>query len=110
MYCEVYLFDAPYHIDRPFDYFSEEPISVGDVVRVPFGRANSPRLAVVIKVKETADGEGIKSIISTIGLTLDSEMLGLCLFLKGHTLCTFGEAARCLIPPDALTQGGGVKL
>ena len=110
MYCEVYLFDAPYHIDRPFDYFSAEPISVGDVVRVPFGRANSSRLAVVTKVKDTSDGEGIKSILAPIGLNLDSEMLGLCLFLKGHTLCTFGEAARCLIPPDALTQGGGVKV
>ena len=110
MYCEVYLFDAPYHIDRPFDYFSAEPISVGDVVRVPFGRANSSRLAVVTKVKDTSDGEGIKSILAPIGLSLNSEMLGLCLFLKGHTLCTFGEAARCLIPPDALTQGGGVKV
>ena len=110
MYCEVYLFDAPYHIDRPFDYFSAEPISVGDVVRVPFGRANSSRLAVVTKVKDTSDGEGIKSILAPIGLNLDSEMLGLCLFLKGHTLCTFGEAVRCLIPPDALTQGGGVKV
>ena len=110
MYCEVYLFDAPYHIDRPFDYFSAEPISVGDVVRVPFGRANSSRLAVVTKVKDSSDGEGIKSIFGPIGLSLDSEMLGLCLFLKGHTLCTFGEAVRCLIPPDALTQGGGVKV
>ena len=110
MYCEVYLFDAPYHIDRPFDYFSAEPISVGDVVRVPFGRANSSRLAVVTKVKDGSDGEGIKSIFGPIGLSLDSEMLGLCLFLKGHTLCTFGEAVRCLIPPDALTQGGGVKV
>ena len=110
MYCEVYLFDAPYHIDRPFDYFSAEPISVGDVVRVPFGRANNSRLAVVTKVKDSSDGEGIKSIFGPIGLNLDSEMLGLCLFLKGHTLCTFGEAVRCLIPPDALTQGGGVKV
>ena len=110
MYCEVYLFDAPYHIDRPFDYFSAEPISVGDVVRVPFGRANSSRLAVVTKVKDSSEGEGIKSIFGAIGLSLDSEMLGLCLFLKGHTLCTFGEAVRCLIPPDALTQGGGVKV
>ena len=110
MYCEVYLFDAPYHIDRPFDYFSAEPISVGDVVRVPFGRANSSRLAVVTKVKDSSEGEGIKSIFGPIGLSLDSEMLGLCLFLKGHTLCTFGEAVRCLIPPDALTQGGGVKV
>ena len=110
MYCEVYLFDAPYHIDRPFDYFSAEPISVGDVVRVPFGRANSSRLAVVTKVKDSSDGEGIKSIFGPIGLSLDSEMLGLCLFLKGHTLCTFGEAMRCLIPSGALQDIPNVKI
>ena len=37
MFCEVYILDAPYHIDRPFDYSCAEDISVGDIVRVPFG-------------------------------------------------------------------------
>ena len=62
MYCEVYLFDAPYHIDRPFDYLCGDNIVVGDIVRVPFGRANSLRLAAVVKLKDSSDGEGIKSV------------------------------------------------
>ena len=110
MYCEVYLLDAPYHIDRPFDYFGDMPLSVGQLVRVPFGRANSPRLGIVVKTKEHSEGEGIKSVLSALDLVLDSEMLGLALFLKGHTLCTFGEAVRCIIPPDAFAPGMGVKL
>ena len=110
MYCEVYLLDAPYHIDRPFDYFSEEEVAVGDLVRVPFGKANSPRLGVVVKTKDSPSGEGIKSIFARLSFSLDSEMLSLALFMKGHTLCTFGEAVRCIIPPDALSDSGGVKL
>ena len=112
MYCEVYLFDAPYHIDRPFDYLCGDNIVVGDIVRVPFGRANNLRLAVVVKLKEGSDGEGIKSVHTVLDrrFALNSEMLNLCLFLKGHTLCTFGEAARCLIPSGALSEAPNVKV
>ena len=51
MFCEVYLFDAPYHIDRPFDYSCDETVKVGCVVKVPFGRANRLRLGVAVKLK-----------------------------------------------------------
>lgn len=112
MYCEVYLFDAPYHIDRPFDYLCYDDIRPGDIVRVPFGRNNSLRFACVTKVKDSCDAEGIKQIHSRIdeAYSLSEEMLGLCLFMKGHTLCTFGEAIRCLIPPAALSEVPNVKI
>ncbi len=112
MYCEVYLFDAPYHIDRPFDYLCGEDIRAGDIVKVPFGRANGLRLAVVTKTKERADGEGIKSVHSRLDpkWSLSPELLGLCLFMKGHTLCTFGEAARSVIPPAALSDIPNIKV
>ena len=112
MYCEVYLFDAPYHIDRPFDYLCEDDIRAGDIVKVPFGRANSLRLAVVIRIKDACEGEGIKSVHSRLDTrySLSEEMLGLCLFMKGHTLCSFGEAARSVIPPAALSDIPSVKV
>ena len=112
MYCEVYLFDAPYHIDRPFDYLCEDDIRAGDIVKVPFGRANSLRLAVVTRVKDACEGEGIKSVHSRLDTrySLSEEMLGLCLFMKGHTLCSFGEAARSVIPPAALSDIPSVKV
>lgn len=112
MYCEVYLFDAPYHIDRPFDYLCEDDIRAGDIVKVPFGRANSLRLAVVTRVKDACEGEGIKSVHSRLDTrySLSEEMLGLCLFMKGHTLCSFGEAARSVIPPAALSNIPSVKV
>ena len=112
MYCEVYLFDVPYHIDRPFDYSCEGSIAVGDIVKVPFGRANRLRLAAVTKVKEMSEGESIKPVHSLLDkrYSLSEEMLGLCLFLKSHTLCTFGEAVRCLLPPGALSDTPNIKV
>ena len=112
MYCEVYLFDAPYHIDRPFDYLCGDDVAVGSIVKVPFGRSNSLRLAVVTKVKDSSDGEKLKSVHSVFDsrFSLTEEMLKLCLFMKGHTLCTFGEAVRCLIPAGALQETPNVKI
>ena len=112
MYCEVYLFDAPYHIDRPFDYLCGDDVSVGSIVKVPFGRSNNLRLAAVVKLKEAADGEVIKSVHSVLDerYSLSSEMLALCLFMKGHALCTFGEAVRCLIPAGAIQDSPNVKI
>ena len=112
MYCEVYLFDAPYHIDHPFDYSCAEDVRVGDVVKVPFGKFNGLRYAVVTKVKDATDGENIKSVHSVCDrrFAFNEEMLGLCLFLKGHTLCTFGEAAKCVLPQGALSDHLNVKL
>ena len=84
MYCEVYLLDAPYHIDRPFDYSADFPLSKGDFVRVPFGRANKLRLGVVVATKEESAGEAVKPVHMRLdeSLSLSEEMLRLCLFLK----------------------------
>ena len=62
MFYEVYLFDAPYHIDSAFDYLSDESISRGAIVKVPFGKANKLRLGVVTRVKESAEGDNIKPV------------------------------------------------
>ncbi len=111
MYCEVYLFDAPYHIDRPFDYSCGENVRPGNIVDVPFGKANKLRRGVVVRVKPESDGESIKPVHS-VGFdrySFSEEMLGLCLFLKEYTLCTFGEAAKTVLPPGALSELPNIK-
>ena len=112
MYCEVYLFDAPYHIDRPFDYSCGDGVEVGSIVKVPFGRTNNLRMGVVVRVKESSDGVGIKSVHTVYDSTyaLTDEMVALCLFMKEYTLCTFGEAARSVLPPGALSETQNLKL
>ena len=111
MFCEVYLFDAPYHIDSAFDYFSDENVSRGAIVKVPFGKANKLRLGVVTKVKDKSEGDMIKPVHSVVSdrFSFTEEMLGLCLFLKEYTLCTFGEAARTVLPPGALSEKLNIK-
>ena len=106
MYCDVYLLDAPYHIDSAFLYSCGEDVFRGAIVKVPFGNANKLRLGVVTCLKSEADGARIKPVhsVATDRFFFTEEMLGLCLFLKEHTLCTFGDAARTLLPPGALSS------
>ncbi len=111
MFCEVYLFDAPYHIDTAFDYSCDESLFRGAIVRVPFGKANTLRFGVVTEIKDFSEGENIKPVHSVVAdrFSFNEEMLGLCLFLKEYTLCTFGEAARTILPPGALSEKLNVK-
>ena len=111
MFYEIYLFDAPYHIDRAFDYESETEISVGSIVKVPFGKANRLRLGVVTRQKSECHAGGVKPVHSVFDsrYSLSEEMLGLCLFLKEYTLCTFGEAAKAVLPPGALSETPNIK-
>ena len=105
MLCRVHILDAPYHLDHPFDYYTEAEIGRGSLVRVPFGKSNNPRLAVVVSVSDEPAGDGIKPVLSVVldRFSLNEEMLGLCLFMKEHTLCTLGEAVKTVLPPGALT-------
>lgn len=111
MYCEVYLFDVPYHIDRPFDYSTDREIRPGTIVKVPFGKGDRLRLGIVLRSKSTTDSANTKPVHTIIDgrYSLREEMLGLCLFLKEYTLCTFGEAARSVLPPGALSEVANVK-
>ncbi len=105
MYCEIYLLDAPYHIDTAYDYSCGEDLFRGAIVKVPFGNSNTLRLGVVTRLKSESDGARIKPVHSVVldRFSFSEEMLGLCLFLKEYTLCTFGDAARTLLPPGALS-------
>ncbi len=111
MYCEIYLLDAPYHIDKAFDYALDLPLTAGSIVKVPFGKSNNLRLGVITKVKESSEGSELKAVHSSMSerYFLDDEMLGLCFFLKEHTLCTFGEAVRCILPPGALKEHENIR-
>ena len=112
MIIKAYILDAPYHIDRPFDYFSDSPIAPGTLVRVPFGKANGLRIAVTVGEGEGDSGvDGLKPVHSVLQdrYSLSEEMLGLCSFLKEHTLCTYGEAVRTVLPPGAISETLNLK-
>ncbi len=116
MLCEVYVLDVPYHLDRAFDYLSIDGVRPGSIVKVPFGRADRLRLGIVTRVKdgtgEDISGISLKPVHSVAHemFALSDEMLGLCLFIKEHTLSTFGEAVRTVLPPGALSDTENVRL
>ena len=113
MFCEVYLLDAPYHLDCPYDYACSDTHRVGMLVRVPFGRNNSLRQAIITRLKDRPDTtHAVKSVHSVLGesFALDPELFGIARFMKEYTLSTFGEAVRCILPPGALSSTENIKV
>lgn len=111
-YAGVYLLDAPFSIDRAFDYYVpltlKADVRAGAFVTVPFGGANRRKIGLVASVGEKAQcaAENIKPVISVCPdtLFLDEALLGLVFFLKEHTLCTAGEAVHAMIPAAAFSK------
>jgi len=105
----VYIFDVPYHADRVYTYYvpgeMEFTVQKGDLVEVPFGKGNRRMTAVVFQVEEGEITESMKPVSSvTAEDVLSEEMLGLCLFVKEYTLCTYGDAVRAAVPSAALAK------
>ena len=109
-YASVYLLDAPPHLDRPYTYYIPPDlrglIHAGSFAVVPFGGGNRRQFALVVDiVEEVSDNikEIAKPILSLLyeDLSLDSELLQLCGFLREQTLCTEGAAVRTIMPAAA---------
>ena len=105
-FINVHIIDVPYHADSEYTYYvpneKRELIKRGSAVSVPFGNSDRQKLAVVVNsnVTEPPNSSNIKSIVSVMSsyFTLDDTMLDLCKFMKNTTLCTIGEAVKCIIP------------
>ena len=107
---QVYIIDVPYHADKPYTYYIpatvEESVVCGCVVEVPFGRGNRCVTGVVTEITAGEPDARTKPISSVVGdgALLDSELIGLCSFVKSHTLCTFGDALRAVVPSSAMAK------
>ena len=105
-YINVHIIDVPYHADNEYTYYvpndKRELINLGSAVSIPFGNSDRQKLAIVTNsdVKEPPSSSKIKSVVSVMSnyFSLDETMLGLCKFMKSTTLCTIGEAVKCIIP------------
>ncbi len=106
----VYILESPYHIDRIYHYYIPSELSErvvpGAMVEVPFGNGNRRMTAAVYEITSAADTEELKPIMSAADVFppyLSEEALKMCSFLKEHTLCTFGEAVKCVLPSAAVS-------
>ncbi len=115
-YISAYVLDAPYKIDKPYDYYIPEQfegeIDVGSVVSVPFGMSNRRVFALVTETKDECEYSRVKPVMGVIErrFALSEEMISLCFFMKEHTLCTIGEAVRCMLPSAILTRSEQILL
>ncbi len=111
-YAGVHLLDAPRGIDNAFDYYIpphlRREILCGDFVTVPFGTANRKKTGIVVELKEEPSKKNLehKSVLDVFdrSFSLSPEALGLCFFLKEHTLCTLGDAAKAVVPTAAFSK------
>ncbi len=111
-YASVYILDAPYAIDRTFDYYIpgelREKVRIGGFVTVPFGGGNRKTLAVVTALSENCsfDGKNAKPIASLCSdeIFLDEKRLSLAFYMREQTLCTMGEAVHAMIPSAAFSR------
>ena len=113
-YASVYLLDNPYCIDTTYDYFipmdMREQICRGCFVTVPFGRGNRKNMALVWGLSHCPEYSDVKPIdaICHDRPVLDEEMMAICAFMKEQTLCTIGEAVRCVMPSSAIGKMSAV--
>lgn len=101
---KVALYGTAYGFDIEYTYRCPEiirgVIRPGMRVLAPFGRGNSKRVGVVMRVYEREDEEGIKPILKLIDRAplIDGELMELVVWLKEHTFCTYTEAFRTIVP------------
>ncbi|MBR2616393.1 MAG: primosomal protein N' [Clostridia bacterium] len=99
---KVRLFAVTRATDREFDYLcpQELPAFRGCVVRVPFGKGNRERYGVVCSLREEEPKMALKSVLDVLDkdISLTEEMMALCEHLREQIFCTFGEAARAILP------------
>lgn len=95
-----------YPFDKLYDYIVpngfEGSVCVGQLVTVPFGKGNKKRVALVYGLeRKLCDPAKLKPIadISQNGIALSDEQLGLSVWLKENTFCTYFDAVRTILPP-----------
>ena len=109
-YISAYILDAPYHIDKTYDYYIPEhlegEITVGSIISVPFGVSNRRVFALTVEFKDECEFSRVKPVLSVSDnrFALSEELIRLCFFMKEHTLCTIGEAVRCMVPSAVLSK------
>ncbi len=110
----VYLIGVPYAVDKRYDYRYPQRLGAahrGAIVTVPFGRGDRHRPAVVAFVEE-GEGKGLKEVLSVedARFSMTEEMMQLAEFLREHTLSSFGDAVRAILPPALLSGNAAARI
>ena len=96
------MLSTPKATDRVYDYLcpAESAVFRGAVCKVPFGKGNRECYGVVTEVTEEEPSMSLKAIAQVMPseVALTEELLALCDYLQEQLFCTFGEAAKAILP------------
>lgn len=107
---QVYVLGAPYFADKQYEYYLppdlREAAKPGVLVEVPFGSGNRHMTGVIWSMETGEQTRRLKPVLAVLNDTpvLSPEMLALAAFLRDHTLCTYGDAVRAMVPTAALAR------
>ncbi len=102
--------DAAKQYDKLYSYRIPDPlvrrVLPGCFVLVPFGRADKPRLALVLAVCEGDPNANLKTLLSIApdDARIPLHLLNLVQYLKDRTFCTWFDAVNTVIPYGAQYQ------
>lgn len=93
----TFSFDKPYGYAVPGDLAALKP---GCRVIVPFGKGNSMRQGMVLRIFSDESDIELKPILNAIDdePILSDEMLRLCEWMHEHCFCTYFEAVKAVLP------------
>ena len=104
---ETAVSGTAYSFDKLFSYRVPESMRLkeGCRVLVPFGKGNTRRIGVVIRIREGSDAR-LKPVTAQIDEepVVSGELMRLAEYLREHTFCTYFDAVKIMLPP-----GMGVK-
>lgn len=96
----VRLMSATAAFDRPYSYFSAEPISSGSVVAIPFGNSDRHQYGIAVGNERAESAEKLKSILFTLPdvYSLTETQLATAEFMSERFFASFGDCARLMLP------------
>ena len=101
---KVAIAKAIYAIDKPYDYLVpkelEETLRPGMRVLVPFGAGNRGSDGMVLALRESNSGAGLKAITAALDQepVLDGDGLRLALWMRERYFCTVYDSVKAMLP------------
>ncbi|MDE6664969.1 MAG: primosomal protein N' [Ruminococcus sp.] len=101
---EIAVSGTHYSFDMLFSYAVPQNMSgtikCGCRVLVPFGKGNTRRIGVVMRLTD-GDDSGLKPVLSLADSesVLSEELIRLAFYLHDNTFCTYFEAVKAMLPP-----------
>ena len=112
IYADIALENKSKYTDVLFTYASDEILSPGDLVLVPFGKSDKEKKGIVCKISQSTQCEKdkIKDVINVAERGfLSEEMVKTALWMKQRYGIKYYDAFRCFIPPGKAAKPGKEK-